>query len=217
MTRKQWGFRLLFYSIGVVILAVGITLNTKTGLGVSPLISVPYSIAAINSLNVGNITFVYYCIVTVLQLIIRGKNRNWFDLLQIPFSVVFTRFMNLFSVLLAFTPENIGQQLVILFFAIVCTGIGAAMSVNMKLIANPCDSFVHMAGELSGKGMGFAKNIFDLINVSITFVIGLCAGHLFIGIGLGTVLTVIFTGRVIALFNRIARKKIDELSGMASR
>lgn len=206
--------RILFYGVGVFILALGITLNTKTGLGVSPLISIPYTVSEIADWNTGNITLIFYSFITVLQLIIRGKNRRWLDLLQIPFSIVFTRFMNLFSALFDFHPQNIGQQLVILFFAIVCTGIGVCMSVNMKIIPNPCDGFVNMAGEMSGKGMGFAKNIFDITNVVVAFFIGLAAGNCLTGIGLGTIVTMLALGRVVAAFNKAFKEKMNRAAGL---
>ncbi len=37
----------LIYLMGMVILAFGITLNTKTGLGVSPIISIAYCVSEI--------------------------------------------------------------------------------------------------------------------------------------------------------------------------
>lgn len=72
------------YTIGVVVLALGLTLNTLTNLGVSPIISVPYSISQITGLNLSNITFVVYAIFVVVQLAIHIKlknNRIIFDLL----------------------------------------------------------------------------------------------------------------------------------------
>ena len=44
MKVRQWGFRIFFYVLPMLILALGLTLNTKTGLGVSPIISVFYSV-----------------------------------------------------------------------------------------------------------------------------------------------------------------------------
>ena len=52
--------RWLLYIGGLVILALGISLNTRTCLGVSPKISVAYSVADIFSLNFGNVTFALY-------------------------------------------------------------------------------------------------------------------------------------------------------------
>ena len=64
------------YTIGMVVLALGLTLNTLTNLGVSPIISVPYSISQITGLNFSNITFVVYAIFVVVQLAIHIKLKN---------------------------------------------------------------------------------------------------------------------------------------------
>ena len=48
----------IIYFIGLIVLALGIVLNTKTLLGVSPIISIPYNICHIWHLNLGAITFV---------------------------------------------------------------------------------------------------------------------------------------------------------------
>lgn len=228
MTKKQWCFRWFFYCIANLLLALGITCNLKTGLGVSPLVSLPHSISLITGTNVGNMTLYYYALITILQLIVRGyrqkrdpqdprehKKRQWLILLQIPFAIAFTRCMNVFSDMIAFTPQNFGQQLLVLAAAIVCTGIGAAISVSMRIIPNPYDGFVDMVGELSGKGMGFAKNLLDLINIAIAFFINLASGHFLMSIGLGTVCTVIFCGRVIALFNLLVKDKLTSRAGLS--
>jgi uncharacterized membrane protein YczE len=54
----------------MVVLALGLTLNTLENLGVSPIISVLYSISQITRLNFINITFVVYAIFVVVQLAI---------------------------------------------------------------------------------------------------------------------------------------------------
>ena len=41
--QKKWILRIALYLIGIMVLALGITLNTKTNLGVSPIISMPYA------------------------------------------------------------------------------------------------------------------------------------------------------------------------------
>ena len=63
-------FRVLFYLLGLLVLALGLTLNTKTGLGVSPIISVAYSISVISGQNFGNMTLVLYSLFVVIQICI---------------------------------------------------------------------------------------------------------------------------------------------------
>lgn len=73
---EQKKLRFLVYTIGMFVLALGLTLNTLTNLGVSPIISVPYSISQITGLNLSNITFVVYAIFVVVQLAIHIKLKN---------------------------------------------------------------------------------------------------------------------------------------------
>ena len=64
------------------------------------------------------------------------------------------------------------------------------------------------------KSVGFTKNCFDLFNVSLTVCIGLIStGHL-IGIGIGTVLSMIGVGRVIAVFNHFTKDKLVKAAGV---
>ena len=41
--QKKWILRIALYLIGILVLALGITLNTKTNLGVSPINSMTYA------------------------------------------------------------------------------------------------------------------------------------------------------------------------------
>ena len=67
---KQSIPRILFYISGLLILALGIILNTKCGLGVSPIISVAFSISAITHCSFGNMTFLLYAIFVLAELLI---------------------------------------------------------------------------------------------------------------------------------------------------
>ena len=224
--KQQTVYRTLFYILGLLILTMGLTLNTKAGLGVSPIISVSYSVAQIYQLNFGNTTLLLYCIFVVVELMLHGARRNGklvllMDLLQIPLSLIFTRFLNLFGGLLPSFSSGSWQdqfplRLLLLILAIVCTGVGASMSLSMRLVPNPGDGIVQTIADCIGKPVGFTKNCFDLLNVTITIALGLTlAGHL-VGVGIGTVLAVIGVGRVIALFQHLAGKKIAALSGMGA-
>ena len=59
-----------FYVLGLLLLALGIILNTKCGLGVSPIISVSYSVSTIGSFNFGNTTFMLYVIFVIVEMIL---------------------------------------------------------------------------------------------------------------------------------------------------
>ena len=213
INKKQMAFRLLIYAAGLIILACGITMNTKTGMGVSPIISVPYSISEIWDLNFGNMTFIVYTIFVIIQAVLmRRITLNL--ILQLPLSLVFTRFLNLFDMILPESGSDIWEKLLMLAVAISLTGIGIIMSVRTDFVPNPGDGIVNEIAVVIKKSMGFTKNCFDLLNLCISCSVGMIfAGHL-IGIGLGTVLTMLLTGRAVALFSFIFLKPMLRVCGL---
>lgn len=212
MDKKR--LRILVYVVGMFILALGLTLNTKANLGVSPIISVPYSISQITGLNFGDLTFVVYAMFVIVQIIIHIRLKNHkriaSDILQLPLSLIFTRLLNIFTVHIP-TSQNLGIRFIILTFAIICTGIGAAMSLSMQIVPNPGDGIVQALAERFDKSVGITKNLFDCLNLSITLCISLFIAHQIVGVGIGTVIAVVGVGRVIALFHHIFESKIEYL------
>lgn len=206
--------RLLIYFVGLFILALGLTLNTKASLGVSPIISVPYSISQITGLNFGDLTFIEYALFVFVEIMIhfseKNKKKIVADLLQLPLSLVFTRFLNIFSACIP-TSNKFLVQLLILALAIICTGVGAAMSLSMQFVPNPGDGIVQALAGKFNKSVGLTKNIFDCICVCMTICISLIFAHTILGIGIGTVIAVLGVGRVIALFHHMFESQIIEL------
>ena len=212
MDKKR--LQILVYVVGMFILAIGLTLNTKANLGVSPIISVPYSISQITGLNFGDLTFVVYAIFVVVQIIIHIRLKNHkrivSDILQLPLSLIFTRLLNIFSTYIP-TAQNLGIRFIVLTLAIICTGVGAAMSLSMQLVPNPGDGIVQSLADGFNKSVGLTKNLFDCFNLCITLCISIFIAHQIVGVGIGTVIAVLGVGRVIALFHHIFEYKIEEL------
>ena len=214
MHRQQFN-RYFFYAVGVVLLSAGITLNTKTDLGVSPLISLPYSVAQIWDLNFPLMTFILYAFFIALQFIIKGRNRQMKDLLQLPLSVVFSLLLEVFSTgyesimaMLGLQLELFAARILVLIVAVAMTGVGAAMMIAMDLIPNPADGLAHAVGEAFRKNLGFGKNFIDFSSVATTCLIGIIStGHL-VGVGIGTVVAMIGVGRCIAAFNLLCGSRL---------
>lgn len=163
----RWGL----YTLGMLILALGLTLNTKTGLGVSPIISVAFGVSEIWGLNFGDVTFLLYGLFVAGQIVLR-RGRGWL------------------------------------------TGIGAAVTVNMRLVPNPGDGIVAAVAERLGRDQGFGKNLVDVCCVALTCVIGLAASGRVVGVGLGTVAAMVCVGRIIALVNRLRRNWMCAAAGL---
>ena len=224
--RRAAALRLGLYLLGMLILSVSLTLNTKVTLGVSSIISVAYCVSALTGYSIGDTTLVWYILLIAAQIVLHLKRKapNWkqtilFDVLQLPLSLVFTRFMNLFSdIIPVFETVYAGTfwggiwgRLCLLVLAIVLTGIGAALTLNMRLIPNPGDGIVQAIADYFSKPMGTAKNLTDICCVTLSALISLCFARKIIGIGLGTLLAALTTGRVIALFNHFFAARLQAL------
>lgn len=212
-TEQKPAVRWTLYIVGLIVLALGIILNTKTNLGVSPIISVAYCLSEILQANFGNVTFILYSSFVVIEIIIHCFLKRYDtipkDLLQIVLSLAFTRVMNLIS---AFIPSfgtdlagtawaTIPVRIFFLLIAIVLTGIGAALSLNAHLIPNPGDGIVQAIADVTGWKTGFTKNCVDITCVTTTCILSYFLIGGIVGVGIGTVLAMIGVGRVIAVFN----------------
>ena len=178
---RAWTVRLAVYLAGLVVLALGITLNVKTGLGVSPLVSVAHVAALAIPAPIGDTTFVLYSSFVVVQIVMHVlmycRNRNLpiastiaKDILQLPLSMAFTRLMNVFE---------------------------AAMPMMTG------DGIVQTIADVSHLETGLVKNIFDGCSVALTLVLSYAILHENLTIGIGTLAAFLGIGRVMALFNRL--------------
>lgn len=214
MDKKKQTVRFIIYLLGMVLLALGITLNTQAGLGASAIVSVPYTVSRGTGLDFANMTLITYCVLVAAQFVIKGKNRRWIDLLQIVVSIVFTRFMALFQYGIRYQSGFLPTDLLVLVLGILFTGIGAAMTVDMQLIPNPGDGIVSSLADRFGKELGFSKNCFDAFCVVCSLAIGFAFGDPLLGIGLGTVLSMVGVGRVIYFFNHFAKARLQQWAGL---
>ena len=214
MEKRRLACRWGIYLAGMTLLALGITLTTLAGLGASAIVSVPYTISCGFKLSFANLTLIFYCSFVGAEFIIKGKRRSLLDLLQIPVSIVFTRFMALFQAGIGYQSGFLPTDLLVLLLGILFTGIGAATAVDMQLIPNPGDGIVNSISIRSGRELGFCKNCFDLGCVTCALVIGTLFGSPLLGIGLGTLLSMLGVGRVMAIWNRLVKQLLIRLAGL---
>lgn len=216
--KKEHVFRGVIYVTGILVLALGIMLTTKTGLGVSPITSFPFAISTVTGIPMSVMVFVVYFITMVMQIFIRGKNYPLKDLLQLPMSFFFSLFLDMFERVLnsvfPMTFDRLWQNLLLLAVAIVLCGMGVFMMLSMKLIVNPPDGLFHTISEVYHKDLGTVKNVMDITFVSLSASVDLIFGGRLTSVGLGTVLAMIFIGRTVGLCDRLFRKKFRALAGI---
>ena len=204
--------RAVIYVLGFVFLALGIILNTKSDFGVTAIISVPYALHLVTGYNYGNMCLAVYLVYAAVEYIVKGRNFKAFDLLQLPVSLAITRLFNLFTALLP-DPAAIAPRIVCMLLGIVCTGLGASLMLHARFVPTPADGMVQALSDRTGRSAGFCKNCFDLTSVAASCIFGLICRGKILGVGIGTVLAMIFVGRVMALYGRFIAPHVLVLTG----
>ena len=203
--------RVLVYLAGIVILALGLTLNTKTGLGAGTILSPAFSVSQIYGLSFGNVTLVLYLLMMAVELILDRRDAVRI-LLQLPFSLVFTRIMNFFGDIIPYKSSLLPLNMLMAVLAACLTGLGIFLTVSMKLIPNPADGFVKVISEKSGRELGRTKIIIDISCVVLALLIGLLNGRPFAGVGIGTIICMVLVGPVVSFCSRHIKDKLPQIN-----
>ena len=208
--KKRTLTRVIIYLTGLCILALGLTLSTKADLGVSPIIAISFSVSQLTGAKFGDMTFLLYAAFVLIEIVLHllpgkrspedRKKAVLVDISQILLSVVFTMILNVLSARIP-AAGSMAARVAVLLVSVVLVGTGAAVTLDMRLIANPGDGLVQAISDRTGISLGLTKNIVDITCVTITCITTMAVSHHIIGVGIGTVVAMVGIGRVIALVN----------------
>lgn len=89
---RNWVYRYLWFTIGVIINAFGVAIITKAALGTSPISSVPYVLSLRFPWSLGQFTFVFNLLFIAAQAVLRGRDFPPIQFLQIALCLSFAFF-----------------------------------------------------------------------------------------------------------------------------
>lgn len=201
MKDNKMAQRIVIYVIGVLLLALGVVLNTKCLLGVSTTNSVPFVVSKISSLTLGAACTVVYLADVLFQCIIYRKIKIKV-LLQFPFSFVFGWIVDFYNKFIVISSPDVTMKFILLISAILCISVGISMVVNMDFVPNPPDGGVQALSALTKLPFGRAKLLYDGIMLAVTVIISLIAAGKIIGIGIGTIVAFFAIGNIIHFINK---------------
>lgn len=197
-------------------MAVGLNFNTKAGLGVTPVLSMPYCCSQIYGISLGGAILLFYLLYILIQVVIRRMKSLRLDLMQLPLSFAFSWLMDFFDWAVAYDNalHSFFLNFAMLLLSVALTGIGASMTLNMRIIPNPADGAMQAVADRTGIETGTAKNIFDFRCIFITIGICLAAGEKITGVNIGTIVCMVGVGRALAVTNHFWQSKMLRAAGM---
>ena len=173
---RKFVYRILFYVLGLLIMAFGVAISVNSELGVSTVNSLPYVISLITGSNLGTCVIIVFGCYIVVQILLLRKQFKWINLTQIIFSTIF-------------------GKLVMLAVSIVMIAVGVSMYVGTKLINMPMEGMTSAITELlPGKSFHQVKVVVDCIVVVAALVLSVVFLHGLYGVREGTILCALLVG-----------------------
>ena len=198
-----------YYLVGMMMLAAGLVLNTKTGLGTTAINSVPYCLSLFTGFTMGTLTSIMYLLFVVIQVVIRRRLRLQ-EVLQLPLAVVFGWVMDWYDRLFAFQAGGIIQASAMLALAIGLISLGVILTVSMDLVPNPADGFTNTIAGVLRVPFSRVKNIFDISMAVLACIVGLVGFGQIAGVGMGTLISALLVGPTAGMMG----KKLFPLLGI---
>ena len=200
--------RVLIYFLSLIILCVGVVLNTKTNLGVAAINAIPYVVSKSTSFSLGSCVFVLYLVFIAMQFLI-NKKVDFLTVLQLPVSLLFGRMVDIVNIhILKFEAQSIFSGLAMLIIAILLVSLGTTLVVSQNLVPNAPDGMVNALGNLFDKPFGYIKVRFDIICVGLALIVSYLMTGRIVGIGLGTLVSMLMTGNVCSFFKKLLNNNL---------
>ena len=199
---RNWVYRYLWFTIGVIINAFGVAIITKAALGTSPISSVPYVLSLRFPWSLGQFTFVFNLLFIAAQVVLRGRNFPPIQFLQVLVNLVFSVFIDVSMSLLAWlNPTILPVKLVSLVLGCAVLGCGISIEVAPDALLVPGEGVVGAITDRLHKRFGSVKVVFDVTLVAIALGLSFWFFHGINGLGLGTVVSALIVGRFVNLCN----------------
>lgn len=196
--------RLAVMFFGLAMVAASVALTRASGLGTSPISCIPAVLSFTTDWTIGTWTFVINVLFVLIQIILLRRDFNPIQFLQIAFVFVFSAMIDFFVPICAAIPmPNYGFELFYTIIGVFMTGFGIFLQVKASLITLPGEGIVLAVSKVTKIEFPKCKVAFDSIQGLTGAAISLIAmGGLF-GVREGTILSALFVGVVVNVFNKL--------------
>ena len=200
---KEYLPRVVCLVLGLFILALGIALSTKCGLGVSPSASLAYLLSEIFPLSMGAFTTLMNVCYLLIQLLILRKNFHPSRLLQLLVVFLFGYFTDFTLMLVApLEVENYFLQLLLCVGACAVMGFGLFLEVRARVISMASEGALSVIAAARKRDFGQIKIVNDCVCVAATVVISLIAFHEVHAVREGTIIAAVLVGLCTQFYGR---------------
>jgi uncharacterized membrane protein YczE/CBS domain-containing protein len=211
--KNNYFIRTIFYVLGFLIMTMGIAISVKSGLGVSPVSSIPYTITCVFGIEMGKATILFHVILVIAQILLLRTAFNPKNLLQIPAGILFGTFTTFCNSLMDFfpAPEHMAVRLVMMLVSTVLIAFGIFLYVPADYIPLAGEGMMLAISQVTKIKFSTVKLIFDISMVVLSLITCLAVLHSPGSVGLGTVIAAVLVGLLLKVITRYFGKTRDRI------
>ena len=188
--------------MGLIINSFANTLMVKSGFGISSISSVPYTLSLVfDKITYGSWNYIFQCALIFILVLITKKFKVGY-IVSFFLAIVFGNmidFCNIF--IMQKLPNNIIYNIIYFLISFSMLSVGMSLLLKCKTPVLPIDTFTRDLTEEFNINYKKVKTVFDLSCLATTIVLSVVFLKGFEGIGIGTVICALITGKVVSFVN----------------
>ncbi len=204
MKTENLAVRTLVLIAGVFIMAFGVSISIRSGLGTTPISSVPYVYNIVYpKLSVGTLTILLNVFFVFLQILILKRDYKIIQLLQIPVVMIFGWFVDVhLSWNGNLIPTNYLMQWIFCLVSCLFIAFGIFLQLKADVSILPGEGLIMAIAKTLKKEFGLIKILFD----SLLVIVALISVFIFLdkleGVREGTVASALLVGFLVQFYNK---------------
>lgn len=193
------------YVIGLFVMALGIVLIKQANTGVSPVSVIPSALSNIFPLTFGNTTILFQLFCFALILLVQ-RRVDVKTLLIVPVSFAFGYIIDFYMLFISLAALPVWLRYVCCLLGIAATALGIVIIVGADLMLPAPDALMRAVSQTWNRPLSRVKLTGDALWAVLSIVIELIFCGRVLSVWIGTVLSVLLTGRLVGVFGKLLPK-----------
>ena len=201
------------YAAGLLFMAFGVAFSVNSGLGVSPVNSLPYVVSLVLGVDMGSCVIAVFCCYVLVQIVIYRRDFKWVNLTQILFSTLFGYFVDFAKAVVGdFALPTYPGQLIMLAVSMVFVALGVCLYMDAGLVNMPMEGMTNAIAErIVKKPFHDVKVAVDCLAVAAAILLSFVGLGGLEGIREGTLLCALLVGKMMKPMQKVVAPLVARL------
>ena len=208
MSLRELIQRYAIFTFGMILVAAGVSVMSKSMLGISPISAIPLGLfIAFPQLTLGNWTIIINVLLALVQIFILKKSLKKIELgIQLVVTIPFGYIIDWCNILIAdLEPVSYAAKMIVLIIGCLIVALGVYFQFVGGVAMLPGDAFIRAIGIAYDKDPSNVRIVSDISMTAIAFAIVLIFTGGFGGMREGTIVAAVVIGNSLKVFEKILR------------